>query len=125
MPDVTLPTTVEELTIAREGDDRMAPREQLHKKVLTKGAWSTVVYMYKELKRLKKGDVWSDPKLALVRYRKLKGSYKFQKEFSISNLDHAREMVEVLTEWLADGGAEPDAAAEGDAKTEGDAKADD
>ncbi len=95
------PETVEELTIAREGDERMAPRQELRKKVITSGAWATLVYQYKELKRSKKGDEWSEPRIALVRYRKLKGSYKFQKEFAITNMEHAQILQETLSEWLA------------------------
>lgn len=95
-----LPTTVEDLTISREGDERMAPRRQLQKKVLTSGAWSTVLYSFIELKRSKKGEEWSGPKVSLVRYRKLKGAYKFQKEFALSNLDHVRELHKELGEWL-------------------------
>lgn len=93
------PTTVEELTIARDGDDRFAPRRELKKKVLSEGAWPTVVYEFEELKRSKKGDSWSDPKLALVRYRKLKGSLKFQKEFAL-NKEIGANLAETLTEWL-------------------------
>ncbi len=100
--DDKLPQTVEDLTIAREGDDRMAPRRELNKKVLTKGAWATVVYKYEELIRNKKGENWSNPRIALVRYRKLKGSFRYQKEFAISNLDHARELHATLGPWLSD-----------------------
>ena len=129
MPE--LPTTVEELTINREGDERMAPRRELRKKVLTSGAWSTVLYSYIELKRSKKGEEWSGAKVSLVRYRKLKGAYKFQKEFAISNLDHVRMLHEAMGEWLGEdldkaateAAAEADAAAapaepEAEAKTE-------
>lgn len=96
------PQSVEELTIAREGDERMAPRRELKKKVLTGGSWATVMYMFEELKRAKSGDEWSEPRLALVRYRKLKGAYKFQKEFAFTNMEHVKEMNATLTAWLAE-----------------------
>ena len=98
--------SVDELTITREGDDRFPAREELKKEVLTTGAWSTVVYMYKEMKRTKAGESWSDPKLALVRYRKLKGALRPQKEFAISNLEHAKKLREVLGQWLEGEGEE-------------------
>jgi len=93
------PETVEELTIAREGDERMAPRRELRKEVLATGSWVTVLYIYEELARKKAGDEWSKPKLALVRYRKLKGAYKFQKEFSISSLEQGEALRETLNKW--------------------------
>ncbi len=110
------PTTAEELTIAREGDERMAPRRELKKEILTTGAWSTVLYMYTELKRATKTkpEEWSAPKVSLVRYRKMKGVFKFKKEFAISNLDHARQMVDVVGKWLEEGVEVPPEAIPGD-----------
>jgi len=95
------PTTIDELTIARDGDDRFAPRRELKKQVLSEGAWPTVLYEFEELKRTKKGESWGEPKLALVRYRKLKGSLKFQKEFAL-NKEIAAVLGQALREWLAD-----------------------
>ena len=46
-------SAVDALTIAREGDDRMAPRRELHQHALTRGAWATVVYAAEELNRPK------------------------------------------------------------------------
>ena len=111
MADESMPETVEDLTITREGDDRMAPRKQLKKHVITSGAWATLIYKFEELKRSKKGDTWGE-KYSLVRYRKLKGSYRFQKEFTISNTEHVRVLRDTFTEWLAEEDAAT-AAAEG------------
>ncbi len=44
-------------------------------------------------------EVWSPPKLALVRYRKVKGAYRFQKEFSISKRDQALTLHDAIGEW--------------------------
>ena len=101
MAEESMPETVEDLTITREGDDRMAPRKQLKKQVVTSGAWATVIYKFEELKKSKKGETWGE-KYSLVRYRKLKGSYRFQKEFTISNSDHVRVLRDTFTEWLAE-----------------------
>lgn len=95
------PATVEDLTITREGDDRMAPRKQLKKAVITKGAWSTVAYKFEELKKSKKGEEWVT-KFSLVRYRKLKGVFRFQKEFAISNAEHVQLIRDAFDEWLKD-----------------------
>ncbi len=102
--------SVEDLTITREGDDRMAPRKQLKKQVITKGAWATVAYKFEELKTTKAGDEWVE-KYSLVRYRKLKGVFQFKKEFAFSKPEHIRSIRDAFSEWLA----EEDAAA-GDAK---------
>jgi hypothetical protein len=115
MADDVQPATVEELTITREGDDRMAPRKELRKQVVTSGAWATVIYKFQELKKSKKGEEWVE-KFSLVRYRKLKGSYRFQKEFAISNADHVKVIRDTFDTWLKE--AEADAPAE--APAEGD-----
>ena len=95
-----LPETVEDLTITRSGDERMADRNELEKKVVTSGAWATVIYKFQEKKVTKKdGETWVE-KYSLVRYRKLKGAYKFQKEFAISNSEHVKVIRDTFTEWL-------------------------
>ncbi|RMG08655.1 MAG: hypothetical protein D6731_21395 [Planctomycetota bacterium] len=110
MSEEAQPATVEDLTISREGDDRMAPRRELRKKVVTSGSWATVLYEYDELKRSKKGEEWVR-KYSLVRYRKLKGSYRFQKEFALSSRDHVAIVRDTFAEWLAADGE--DAGGEG------------
>ncbi len=48
--------TVEELTITYE-EDGIETVKELDKKVLTKGAWSTVIYRYQDWNR-SKGRIW-------------------------------------------------------------------
>ena len=105
------PATVEELTITREESDRFAPRKELKKAVITKGAWSTVAYKFEELKKSKKGEEWV-VKYSLVRYRKLKGVFRFQKEFAISNADHVKLIRDAFSEFLESEPAAEEAAEE-------------
>jgi hypothetical protein len=101
------PDPVEELTITREGDDRMAPRRQLKKQVISTGAWALVAYKFEELKVTKAGEEWI-VKYSLVRYRKLKGVFNFKKEFAFSKPEYIRGIADAFSEWLAEEDAEKD-----------------
>ena len=95
------PETVEDLTVTREGDDRLAPRKELKKQVITKGSWATVMYLFEELQKKKDSETWVK-KFSFVRYRKMKGTFRFQKEFAISKKEHAQDISDTLVEWLKD-----------------------
>ena len=55
--------TIDEITYDYEEDGRLV-RRQLDKNVLSKGAWSTIMFLYQELDRAK--DEWRAPKIATV-----------------------------------------------------------
>jgi hypothetical protein len=89
--------TVEELTVSYEEDGKLFVKE-LDKFVLTKGAWSTIMYMYQDLN--KATDEWGPKKFRVVRYRKQNGNYSAQSKFNISSETQAEKIVEQLSEWL-------------------------
>jgi len=72
-------TDVEDLTIEYTEDGQLVTR-QLDKIVLTKGAWSTIIFRYQDWDR-----------------RNLPKS-----KFNISSRDQARKIVEALETWLAE-----------------------
>lgn len=88
--------TIEELTIAYEEEGIEVVRE-LDKAVLTKGAWATVVYRYRQWEAAK--EAYGDDKYSIRRYRKIKGEYRAQSKFNISGREQARKLIEILTEW--------------------------
>ena len=56
--------TIDELTYDYEEDGRLV-RKELAREVLSKGAWSTIMFLFQELDRQK--DEWRPPKCAIVR----------------------------------------------------------
>lgn len=89
--------TVEELSWDYEEDGRLV-REELEKAVLSKGAWCTVMFKFRELDR--KTDEWRKPKAAIVRYKKFNGAYRKQSSFNISSEKQARAIIETLQGWF-------------------------
>ena len=88
--------TLEELTYDYE-DERMLVRKEIDRVVLTKGSWATVMFLYQELDRAK--GAFRAPKMAIVRFKKSKGSYRKQSSFNISNEKQARQITEVFEGW--------------------------
>jgi hypothetical protein len=88
--------TLEELTYDYE-DEGTLVRKQIDKVVLTKGSWATVMFLFQELDRAK--GKFRPPKMAIVRFKKSKGTYRKQSSFNISNEKQARQIVEVFEGW--------------------------
>lgn len=88
--------TVDDLTCEWEENGELTV-EMLEKEVLTKGAWVTVMYKYRERKRT--GE-WGDPKGRVQRYKKAHGKYLSQSKFNISSAKQARQVVDVLDRWF-------------------------
>ena len=91
--------TVEELTVQYEEDDLVTVKE-LDKKVLTKGAWSTIIYRYQDWNRTK--EEYGPDKYTIRRYQKRNGEYMPKSKFNISSKDQAKSIIEALQEWIAD-----------------------
>lgn len=94
--------SIDELSYDYEEEGRLV-RKELDRRVLSKGAWSTVMFLYQELDR--KTEDWRAPKVAIVRYKKFNGVYRKQSGFNISSEKQARAIVEAIEEWFDQGGA--------------------
>ena len=92
-------TTVEELTVTYE-DGGIETIKELDKKVLTKGAWATVICRYQEWNRTK--EEYSEDKYTIRRYQKRDGEYQQKSKFNISSVKQAQEIIEALQEWTKD-----------------------
>jgi hypothetical protein len=88
---------INDVTINYEEDGVLKVKE-LDKEILTKGAWATIVFKYKNYD-WKKED-YGDTKYIIRRYRKVEGEYKPQSKFNISSNKQAKLVVEVLQKWL-------------------------
>jgi hypothetical protein len=88
---------VTELTINYTEEDILIVRE-LDKEVLTKGAWSTIMYRYQDWDRKK--EAYGPEKYTIRRYRKLNNEYRQQSKFNISSKDQARQIIDALNKWI-------------------------
>lgn len=88
---------VSELTINYEEDGRLVVKE-LDKNVLTKGAWSTIIYRYQDWNRSK--EEYGPDKYSIRRYQKRNGQYQPKSKFNISSADQARKIIAALESWL-------------------------
>jgi hypothetical protein len=88
-------------------DEGKLVREELKKEILTKGAWATVMFLFRELDR--KSEKWGAPKVSIVRFKKTGGVYRKQSSFNISSEKQARQIISVMEKWyteVGDGGGE-------------------
>ena len=96
-------TTVDELTVNFEEDGRVVSKE-IDKVILTKGAWSTIIFRYQDLDR--KTEEFGPDKFSIRRYQKRNGEYQYKSKFNISSRDQATKVVNALNSWLGDEPAE-------------------
>ncbi len=90
---------IDELTVQYEEDGLVTVKE-LDKKVLTKGAWSTIIYRYQDWDRRK--EEYGKDKYTIRRYQKRNGQYQQKSKFNISSADQARAVIDALEGWMKD-----------------------
>jgi len=90
-------STVEELTITYE-EDGIETVKELDKQVLTKGAWSTIIYRYQDWNRTK--EEYGPDKFSIRRYQKRNGEYQQKSKFNISSKDQAEKIISALERWI-------------------------
>ena len=86
-----------EITINYEEDGQVLVKE-LDKEVLTKGAWTTILFRYQDYDR-NKGE-YGPEKYTIRRYQKREGQYLAKSKFNISSAEQARKIIETLSRWL-------------------------
>lgn len=89
--------TVDELTIQYEEAGTVTVKE-LDKVVLTKGAWSTLLFRYQDLNRTT--EEYGPDKYSIRRYQKRNGQYLPKSKFNISSADQAKKIISALENWL-------------------------
>ena len=90
-------TDVEDLTVSYE-EDGIETVKQLDKQILTRGAWSTIIFRYQDWNRAK-GEYGPD-KYTIRRYQKRSGEYQQKSKFNISSKDQAEKIVAALQGWI-------------------------
>jgi len=90
-------TTVDELTVTYE-ENGIETVKELDKQVLTRGAWSTIIFRYQDWDRQK--EQYGPDKYTIRRYQKRNGEYQQKSKFNISSKDQAEKIIEALQNWI-------------------------
>lgn len=88
---------LEELSISYS-EDGLELVQELDKVILSKGAWTTILFRYREWNRAK--SEYSAEKYSIRRYQKRNGEYHQQSKFNISSRSQAQAMIEALQRWI-------------------------
>ncbi|MBW2599979.1 MAG: hypothetical protein JRC60_07900 [Deltaproteobacteria bacterium] len=88
---------VNEITINYEEDGIIIVKE-LDKVILSKGAWSTIIFRYQDWNRTK-GE-YGPERFTIRRYRKINNEYRQQSKFNISSADQALKIINALQKWV-------------------------
>lgn len=91
-------STPEELSISYSEDGTEIVKE-LDKVILSKGAWTTILFRYQEWDRAK--GTYGPDKYSIRRYQKRSGEYLPKSKFNISSRDQAKAIIEALQAWTA------------------------
>ncbi|OGQ35261.1 MAG: hypothetical protein A3F16_02865 [Deltaproteobacteria bacterium RIFCSPHIGHO2_12_FULL_43_9] len=89
--------TIDEINIAYEEDGKLLTK-QLDKSILSRGGWTTIMFLYQELD--KTTNTYKTPKISIRRYQKRGGTFRQQSKFTISNKKQGEKICEVLKEWF-------------------------
>lgn len=73
--------------------------EEISKEYLSKGAWQTIFFLYKE--RDAKTGEFGEPKATIRRYQKKDGVLKQRSKFNISSKAQALQIVTILQRWFS------------------------
>lgn len=90
---------VNDLTVNYEEDGVLVVKE-LDKKILSKGAWSTVIYRYQDWDKVKND--YGPDRYTIRRYQKRNGEYMQKSKFNISSKDQALSLIEALRGWISE-----------------------
>lgn len=94
--------TIDEISIDWADETGQQLVKQIKKEILTRGSWTTIMFMYQELD--KKTGAFGAPKIRIGRYQKRSGKFTQQSKFNISSAAQAKKIVEVVQNWLPEMG---------------------
>lgn len=101
--------TIDEISIDWADESGQQLVKQIKKEILTRGSWTTIMFMYQEFD--KKTGGFGAPKIRIGRYQKRGGKFTQQSKFNISSAAQAKQIVGVIQNWLPEMGDGADEAA--------------
>ena len=90
---------INDITINYEEDGVLIVKE-IDKEILSKGAWTTILFRYQQWDRRKKE--YGPDRYAIRRYQKSQGAYNQKSKFTISSKEQAEKIIAALQGWLKD-----------------------
>ena len=97
MLEKQMASDVNDITIQYEEEGVVIVKE-IDKEVLSKGAWATVLFRYRQWDKGKKE--YGPDSYVIRRYQKVHGEYLPKSKFNISSNAQAEKIVEVLQKWV-------------------------
>ncbi len=88
---------VNDITIQYEEEGQVLV-QQLDKEILTKGAWATILFRYKNWSRAK--NEFAKEMFTIRRYQKRNGEYLPKSKFNISSAEQAKKIITTLEKWV-------------------------
>ncbi len=92
-------SNVDDLTVEFT-DGGIVTVKELDKVILSKGAWATVIYRYKDWDHRKQE--YGPDRYTIRRYQKRSGEYFQKSKFNISSREQAEKVVAALQNWIAE-----------------------
>lgn len=92
-------STIDEITMNYEEDGQLLVKE-IDKAVLSKGAWATIMFRYRNWDRAK--EEFGKDMYSIRRYQKRQGEYIQKSKFNISSPEQAVKIIEALQQWTSE-----------------------
>lgn len=89
--------TIDDISIEYT-EEGILTTKQLDKVVLTRGAWTTIMFRYQTWDKRKQA--YGPEAYSIRRYQKKGGTYMQRSKFNISNAEQAKKIIDVLNQWL-------------------------
>lgn len=89
--------TIDDITVAFN-ENGIETTKELDKQILTKGAWTTIMFKYQDWDNSKND--YGAVKYTIRRYQKRNNQYWQKSKFNISSSDQAKKIVDTLNSWL-------------------------
>ncbi|PID76855.1 MAG: hypothetical protein CSB24_04530 [Deltaproteobacteria bacterium] len=90
---------IDDITIQYE-EDGVVLLKELDKEILTKGAWTTILFRYQNWNKSKQE--YDQDMYTIRRYQKRQGEYIPKSKFNISSAKQARQIIAALDKWLGE-----------------------
>jgi hypothetical protein len=97
--DVLMSSSIEEITV-NYTEDGVQVVQETGKEILSKGAWTTILFRYRNLDRA--SGSFGKELYSVRRYQKRQGEYLLKSKFNISSTEQAKKLRDILTAWIAE-----------------------
>lgn len=90
-------SNIDDLTVNWE-EDGLAVVKETGKVVLSKGAWTTILFRFQNFEKAK--GQYGKSMYTIRRYQKRNGEYQMKSKFNISSNEQAKKIIESLQQWI-------------------------